>query len=300
MDVQTDKIETFSALRPLLHSLAYQMLGNTSDAEDMVQECFLRWERVSPENIRSPKAFLTTVVTRLCLNHLQSARVQREYSFGTGIPDTLTPEHIIDPADHLRLADSLSAALLIMLQTLSPVERAVFLLREMFDYDYNEVAVMMDKTEENCRQILRRARERLALRRPRFEVAPVQQEQLLQRFLQASASGDWSDLMAILADDATLVCDGGDLSAPATEPVRGPQAVIEFLLPKVARWWPPGALLQTIHFRGHPVLLAYHSGAPVSAVFATFAGERLRHFCVVTCPVRLRTLKAQQDTCLTP
>jgi RNA polymerase sigma-70 factor (ECF subfamily) len=286
-----DKTEVFTSLRPLLHSLAYQMLGNASDAEDMVQESFLRWQRAVFEEVRSPKAFLTTIITRLCLTHLQSARVQRERTFSPGITDTLLQDHVFDPADHLRLADSLSLALLVMLETLSPVERAIFLLRDVLDCDYDEIAGMVDKSEENCRQILRRARERLALRRSRFEVVPMEQERLLQQFLRASASGNWDELMSVLAEDVTLVCDGNDLSVAAAAPVRGASAVAESTLAKVSRWWPPDALLQTIRFHGHPVVLAYNGGAPVSALFVSIADDQIRHFCVVTCPVRLRSFQ---------
>jgi RNA polymerase sigma-70 factor (ECF subfamily) len=289
--VSAEKTEVFTSLRPLLHSLAYQMLGNASDAEDMVQESFLRWQRTVFEDVRSPKAFLTTIITRLCLTHLQSARVQRERAYGPRIPDVLLEDHVFDPADHLRLADSLSLALLVMLETLSPIERAIFLLRDVLDCDYDEIAMMVDKSEENCRQILRRARERLVLRRSRFEVVPLEQERLLQQFLRASASGNWDELMAVLAEDVTLVCDGNDLSAKSTEPVRGASAVAECALTKVSRWWPPNALLQTIRFHGRPVVLAYAGGAPVSALFASVADDRIRHFCVVTCPVKLRSFR---------
>jgi RNA polymerase sigma-70 factor, ECF subfamily len=290
-----EKMEIFTALRPLLYSLAHQLLGNGSDAEDMTQECFLRWDKAPAEEVRSPKAYLTTVITRLCLKHLQSARVQREQPFGGTVPDSLSQEQVFDPADHARLAESLSIALFVMLQTLSPVERAVFLLREVFDCDYSEIAQMTDKTEENCRQILRRAREHVADRQTRFEVTPQHQERTLQTFLQASASGNWRQLLQVLAEDPTLVHDGNDLHQPAPKPVHGARSIIETLFQKVANWLPSEALLQTIHFQGYPVVLAYRQGKPVSAIFTSFAQDRIKTVCVMTCPVRLRTLIAQHS-----
>ncbi|HEY5915302.1 MAG TPA: sigma-70 family RNA polymerase sigma factor [Verrucomicrobiae bacterium] len=290
---QADKTETFMALRPLLHSVAYQMLGRGADAEDMVQECFVRWERTDAAKVRSPKAFLTTIVTRLCLKQLGSARAQREECVGAAVPDFLLEEQMIDPSDDARLADSLSVALLVLLRALSPVERAVFLLREVFDCDYDEVARMVDRTEENCRQILRRARERVASRQPRYEVLPQQEEQVMQRFLQAAADGDCNQLLQLLSESPALVCDASNLNEPGPVSVSGPQAVIDFLLRKASAWLGSGALLRTICFQGRPVVLAYRDGLPVSSIFVTTENARIKTMCVITCPVRLRSLLIQ-------
>jgi RNA polymerase sigma-70 factor (ECF subfamily) len=147
------KNEAFMALRPHLYVIAYHILANSADAEDMVQECFLRWEKTDASQVRIPKAFLTTIVTRLCLKHLQSARVQREEPFGFAVPEALEPAHVDEANAHARLAESLSEALLVVLKALSPLERAVFLLREVFDCEYGHIAGIVDKSEENCRQI---------------------------------------------------------------------------------------------------------------------------------------------------
>ncbi|MBC8096422.1 MAG: RNA polymerase sigma-70 factor, partial [Akkermansiaceae bacterium] len=245
-------------------------------------------------DVRSPQAFLTTITTRLCLKHLQSARVKCEHSFGGEIPEFLMPEPAFDPSDHARLADSLSIALLVMLQSLSPIERAVFLLREVFEFEYVDIAAMTDKNEENCRQILRRARERVADRRSRFNITPQHQDQTLQKFLQASATGNWRELMEVLSEDATLVRDGGDVRQPAPPSVIGASAIVFLILQKAAQWFPAGALLQTIHFHGHPVVVAYQNSRPITALFVSVAEQRVRNLCIITCPVRLKTLLVQQ------
>src|SRR5215469_4615748 len=190
------------SLRPYLYIVAYHILANAADAEDMVQECFLRWQKTDESKIRVPKAFLTTVVTRLCLKHLQSARIQREEYFGSHPPDDLNSLHADASDPVVGLADSLSEALLVVLKALSPLERAVFLLREVFDYGYEEIAAVVDKSEENCRQILSRARDAVASRRPRYEVMPIHAEQILNRFMQAAAEGNSAGLMEVLSDDA--------------------------------------------------------------------------------------------------
>ena len=288
----SDGIEAFTALRPRLHSLAYQLLGNPADADDMVQECFLRWQRTAVEEVHSPKAFLTTVMTRLCLKHLQSARVQREHSFGE-LPEAFMSEQVFDPSDHARLSDSLSVALLVLLQSLSPVERAVFLLREVFEFDYAEIAGMIDRNEENCRQILRRARERVADRQSRFKVTPQHQDQILQHFLKASTSGEWNELMAVLAEDATLVRDGADVNQQAPPTVSGAGAVVSVLLQHAPEWFPAAATWQAIDFRGQPVALISKEATPITALIAGLRNDRVQNLCVITCPIRLKTLLVQ-------
>jgi RNA polymerase sigma-70 factor, ECF subfamily len=291
--MQTGTLETFTTLRPFLHSLAYQMLGNRADADDMLQECFLRWEKANAELVRSPKAYLTTVMTRLCLKHLQSARVQQEYSVGSAVPENLLGDQVLDPADHARLADSLSVALFVVLRTLSPIERVVFLLREVFECDYGEIGGVIDKSEENCRQILRRARDHIANRQPRYEIVPQHEERTLQKFLQASANGDWEGLIDVLTDETTLVCDGGDLRAQPPEPVCGVRAVTDFVSNRIAAWMPRGGQTHRIFFHGCPGVLASEDGIPTSAIFASVANDRIKGLSIVTCPVRLRTLMIQ-------
>lgn len=292
MNTTADKLAAFSEHKALLHSLAYQLLGNAADAEDMVQETFLRWEKA--EEVRSPKAYLTTIVTRLCLKHLQSARVRYERFLVDEHSEHLLSSSIMDPGDHSRLAESLSTALLVMLESLSPLERAVFLLREVFDCNYTEIGVIVGKSEENCRQILRRARERVAGRQQRFEVTPEEQEQILQRFLQASASGQWQGLMEVLAENATVACDGGDMQQTGIGPLAGLEAAGRFILERAVRWLPAGALFQTFRFEGCPIVIAFSEGEPVTALAFSFSGPKVQSLTVVTCKVRLRSWFAQR------
>ena len=255
----------------------------------MVQESFLRWQKTDESQVRVPKAFLTTTVTRLCLKHLESARVQREEYFGSAVPENLETGQDGATEALARLADSLSEALLIVLKALSPVERAVFLLREVFDCDYDEIAAIVDKSEENCRQILRRAREQVASRRPRYEVLPQHEERIVERFLQAAAEGNWTELTEVLSDDATLVCDGANVGQPAVS-VQGVRSVAELVVQQATRWLGDGRSVRTVCFQTRPGILVYRNGLPVSAIFASTREGEVRYVRVITCPVRLRSL----------
>jgi RNA polymerase sigma-70 factor, ECF subfamily len=295
-ELNAGKNEAFLALRPILFAVAYQMLGNASDAEDMVQESFLRWEKTDGSKVRSPRAFLTTIVTRLCLKHLQSARFQREEYFGSAVPEFLETEQVTSSSEHAQLADSLSVALLVVLKALSPLERAVFLLRELFDTEYSEIADIVGKSEENCRQILRRARDRIASRKPRYQVMPQKEEQIVGRFMQAVAEGNWAELVEVLSDDVTLVCDGSNLGEGPLL-IHGTESVLQLIQEKASRWLGHGALLQMLYFQSRPVILAYRNGVPVSSIFLSIDGAELRSVCVITCPVRLRSLLIHQGLC---
>src|SRR5882757_9141364 len=172
----TDALAAFNGHKSLLFAIAYRMLGTVMDAEDMTQETFLRWQKCDHDKIDSPKAWLSTVITRLCINHLKSARVQREEYVGPWLPEPLVVDPAANPAENARLSDSLSVALLVLLESLSPTERAVFVLRDVFNYEFEEIALIVEKSEANCRQLLSRAHQHLAERRPRFESSPEQQE----------------------------------------------------------------------------------------------------------------------------
>lgn len=221
-------LDAFKHHRRLLFSIAYRMLGTVTDAEDMVQETFLRWQQTPRTTVRSPKNYLATTITRLCIDYLRSARVRREQYVGPWLPEPLLTQQ--DPAEQVELADSLSIAFLVMLERLSPLERAVFLLREVFEYDYPEIAQIVGKSTENCRQILRRSRQHLATERPRFPVSLQQQEQITAQFLDASTQGNLQELLTLLAPNVTFWSDGGGQVTAALKPLYGTMKVARFLL----------------------------------------------------------------------
>ena len=217
--------EIYQPLRPLLFSIAYRILGTVSDAEDIVQEAFLRDHRASAgegDGIGSPKAFLSAVTTRLCIDHLRSARVRREEYPGPWLPEPLlTDPAAPDPAGAAEQADSLSMAFLLLLERLTPVERAVFLLRDVFGYRYAEIAGIVGKSEHNCRQLAARARRHVAERRPRFEASAGKREELAGRFFRAVGDGDMDGLVALLAEDAVVYGDSGGVSPSWPRPITG-------------------------------------------------------------------------------
>src|SRR5919109_932170 len=229
---EKDAMDQFEKYRPLMFSIAYRMLGSVTEAEDILQNAYLRYRERPVGSIASPKAFLSTVVTRLCLNHLQSVRVQRESYLGPWLPEPLLteddPESPISQAERL---ESISMAFLVLLERLTPVERAVFLLREVFDYPYAEIAEIVGKDEVSCRQILSRAKKFIAGNRPRFTPSTEQHQHLLQQFLGAVEEGDLDGLTQLLASDVTLSTDGGGkVRGAATRTLHGPKVVARFMI----------------------------------------------------------------------
>lgn len=223
----TTHAELFEAQRPRLFSIAYRMLGSVMEAEDVVQESYLRFMATPVAQIQSISAFLTTVTTRLCLDQLKSARVQREHYIGPWLPEPLLTEEA--PAEVVEKQEMISLAFLVLLESLAPLERAVFLLREVFDYDYAAIAQIMGKSEANCRQLYHRAKSFLTERRPRFTPSRTAQQALLTRFLQAVENGDLADLTHLLAAEVTLHSDGGGKATSARHPVVGVDKVIRLL-----------------------------------------------------------------------
>ncbi|HLH19192.1 MAG TPA: RNA polymerase sigma-70 factor [Bryobacteraceae bacterium] len=222
---QSVRLATFDQYRGLLFSIAYRMLGSVADAEDMLQETFIRWQQTPGEDIRSARAFLVTIISRLSINHLQSARVQREEYFGHWLPEPLVAAQGSNPMGLIRVDETLSMAFLVLLERLTPIERAVFLLREVFEYDYPEIAEILDQSATNCRQILRRARQHMAQMRPRFEAPAKKQNELLDEFLRAAGSGDLDGLIGLLAKDVVLHTDGGGKGRAVPNLIHGPSNV---------------------------------------------------------------------------
>src|SRR5918995_1000710 len=217
----TDREGLLDELRPVSFAIAYRMLGSVSEAEDVVQEALLRVHQAlqAGEQIASPRAFVATVTTRLAINELRSARARRERYVGEWLPEPIITDGHDDPARHAETADSLSLAMLVLLESLSPEQRAVLLLRDVFDYGYPEIAAIVGKSEDNVRQLATRARRHVKQRRPRFQTTRVQRDELAERFFAATEQGDLAGLEALLAHDVELSGDGGgEGSAPARSP----------------------------------------------------------------------------------
>ncbi len=278
-------VEAFTEHRPLLLSIAYRMLGTVADAEDIVQDAFVKWQQ-TPTPVESPRAFLVTIVSRLCINHLKSARVRREEYVGSWLPEPV----LTDSPD-----DSLSMAFLLVLERLGPVERAVFLLREVFDYEYAEIARIVDHSEAACRQILHRAKQHIKLARPRFETSSVHREDLLQRFRDAVRHGDVDGLVSLLCDDVVLYADSGGKTAAVLLPIRGAAKVARFILRAPGRLLPAN-LVQSVHrVNGHPAVVSFLDGQPHSVFAFDVAGDRVREVFIMANPDKLGAIATGFD-----
>lgn len=223
----------FEAHRTLLFSIAYRMLGTAMEAEDIIQDAYLSYSKSDFESIQSHKYYLTTIVTRLCINRMNSAQAQREMYTNNWLPEPIATHDnplLLNPSERLSKYDSISMAFLIILEKLSPPERAVFLLREVFDYDYAEIARIVEKSEESCRQLFSRAKKHIRSNRPRFDSDPQKHEAILTRFLQVVEGGDLNNLVSMLAEDAVLIIDGGTRRGRATRPVHSASKVAQFIL----------------------------------------------------------------------
>ena len=279
--------EDFERHRSLLFSIAYRMLGSVAESEDVVQEAYLRWREVPEGEVRSPKSYLSAVVTRLSIDRLRSAR--REEYIGPWLPEPLISDRAEELAAHDELDESLSMAFLVLLESLNPVERAVFLLREVFDYDYEEISSIVRKSEANCRQIARRARQSVAARRPRFERSLEKEKMLTERFVEACMSGDMEGLLELLSEDVTLWSDGGGKVAAAPYPIHGPEKVARFLV-GVLRTVPPGFFAHPARVNGGPGAIGYVDDHPTGVVALDVAEGRIRRVRIVVNPDKLRTV----------
>ena len=223
-----NSVRVFNEHRDLLISIAYRVLGSVTDAEDAVQEAWLRWSKVDPVEVSNPRAFLVRVTTRLAIDRLRRAKARRESYVGPWLPEpTLTGR---DVAEDVALAESVSMAMLVVLETLSPLERAVFVLREAFGMPYAEIGEVIGRNEEAVRQLARRARDHVQERRVRYDADETEQRRVTERFLEAASGGDLEALMGVLAPGVTLVADGGGRALAPRRPVRGAEKVARFLL----------------------------------------------------------------------
>ena len=298
-----------SDFRPLLFSIAYGMTGSVGDAEDIVQDAFLGMTKARQAGtvIADPKAYLTTSVTRLGINHLRSARVRRETYVGDWLPEpVVVPADEPGPAEHAELADSLSMAFLVLLEALSPVERAVFMLREVFGYDYQAVARVTGKTEVNCRQIFARARQRILAGAQAAGGLPeparrAESEELARRFFDAAAGGDMDALLGMLAPDVVMHGDGGGKAQALAQPLAGRERVIRLLGGLFRRGNFLGATLRLAWVNGQPGAVTYDGQGRVVNVFALdIADGVVQAIRSVVNPDKLRHLGPVSDLALMP
>lgn len=250
---------TFEDLRPDLFRLAYRMLGSRADADDILQEAFLRWSNVDIDNVDSPKAYLSSIVTRLCIDRRRSIDARKESYIGPWLPEPIVESAAAAPDHRLETAESVSMALLVLLESLSPVERAAYLLRRVFDYDYAELGRILHQSEANCRQLVSRAEKHITDRRPRFEASAEQAEQITETFLQSCITGDYATLTRLLAEDAVTYSDGGGKALAALAPIHGPDRIARFLL-GIAKRQPDGSEIRRVQVNGQPGIMAIHQG----------------------------------------
>jgi RNA polymerase sigma-70 factor, ECF subfamily len=308
--------EAYAELRPLMFSIAYRMIGSVSEAEDIVQEAFLRYHRAQSgpgetaaggskqaARIESPKAYLSAVTTRLCIDYLRSARARREAYLGEWLPEPLlTGDRIVggtgpaDPGGLAEQADSLSMAFLLLLERLSPVERAVFLLHDIFGYGYGEIAGIVGKSEDNARQLALRARRHVAERKPRFEASRSKREELAARFFRAVGQGDMDGLLAMLAEDAIVYGDSGDARPSWPRPIAGRGHVGRLLVGLAQQMSQVGVAIRPAEVNGQPGALFLDPAGRLINVFALdIAGGQVQTIRSVINPDKLRHLGPLAD-----
>jgi RNA polymerase sigma-70 factor (ECF subfamily) len=295
----TDDERLLDELRPFAFAIAYRMLGSVSEAEDVIQEALLRVHQAlqDGEQIASPRAYVATVTTRLGINELRSARARRERYVGDWLPEPIITDGRDDPARHAETADSLSLAMLVLLESLSPEQRAVLLLHDVFDYGYPEIARIVGKSEDNVRQLATRARRHVEQRRPRFQTTREQRDELATRFLAAAEQGDLAGLEALLAHDVELTGDGGGKAPALARSLRGRNRVARAVLKWVGRATRvPGVSLRPVEVNGSPGALFLDAQQRVIGVCALeVAGGEITSISGIVNPDKLTHLGPVAD-----
>jgi len=283
---QEEIVQTY---RPLLFSIAYNMLGSVMDAEDCVQETFLRWYAASrdqeAEVIQNPKGYLCTVITRVCIDELRQARRQRESYVGVWLPEPLVTEEM---STRMEQKEILSITLLHVLETLSPLQRAVFLLRQVFEYDYAEIAHMVQKSAVHCRQVMWQARHALSGNRQQDGPRSSQHSLIVQRFLDAYEHGDIESLLSVLADDVALYTDGGGKAKAARKPLYGAFKAARFLLAVKHKVSELIVYRRLARINGQPGIISYQQEVPYSVMVFDIAEQKIREVNVIVNPDKLR------------
>lgn len=289
--VPPSDVTTFEAERPRLRGLAYRMTGTPDDADDVVQDAWLRWQRTDRSVIDNPAAWLTTVTTRLALDRLTSAAARREQYVGPWIPEPL-PDAGLDPSDRAERADSLTLGFLRVMETLQPVERAVFLLHDVFDLPFREVAASVGREEAATRQIAKRARERVRAGRPHLDPRPQEVRALSDAFLAAVLDGDYDRLVSMLTDDVVYIGDGGPDRHAARRPVLGPQRVANLLVNLTRRNFTPSDEVHWVEVNGQLGLHIVRDGEPLLLTVLGWRGTQLAECLAIANPDKLQRFHA--------
>lgn len=276
----------FEIHRPALARLAYRMLGSRSDADDVLQEAYLRWTSADRDAVESPRAYLSTVVTRLCIDRRQAIDARKETYIGPWLPEPVVEPASSDPAARLEAAESVSLAFLVVLESLSPIERAAYLLRRAFDCEYGDIAKILDKTEPACRQLVSRAEARVLERRPRFEADPDEAERLTGAFLAACSNGDLDRLVGILAPDAVTISDGGGRATAALAPVAGAERVARFFLGLMKKA-PAHLEVRRVRVNGQPGAMMMLDGQVVNVLTLDVVDGRIAACYIIRNPDKL-------------
>ncbi len=286
-----DPTADFNRLRPRLQGIAYRMLGSSAEAEEVVQDAWLRWHEAAHDDLDSSEAWLVTVTTRLAIDRLRSAKVQREHYIGTWLPEPLMSEASPSPEQMLERADDVSVAFLTLLERLNPEARAAFLLREVFDADYGEVAEALGKTESACRQIVHRAKAQLQDERPRHIVTREEQLRLLRGFAEAASSGQFTELQALLAEDAQLIGDGGGIVPSFGVPLVGDRRIAQ-LFYATHRRFGDAVRYEVVVLNGQWGLLRFIGNTLESAQSFVTDGQRILTLHVQRNPEKLARIAA--------
>jgi len=276
----------FDEHRAVLVGAAYRVVGSAGDAEDVVQEAWLRWAGVDHDEVRDVRAYLIRITTRLALNRLRQEKARREQYVGPWLPEPMVQD--ADPEAAVELADSVSMAMLVVLETLSPLERATFVLREVFDLPYDEIAETLGRSEAAVRQLAHRARNHVHARQPRHQVDKARHLELTTKFMAAAGSGDFAQVVALLAPDSVLVSDGGGKKTAALRPIYGPEKIARFLFGVMTS--NPGFELRRATLNGETAFVAYFGNEPDTVAFVQTAGDLITELYLIRNPDKLTTV----------
>ncbi|HVK09320.1 MAG TPA: RNA polymerase sigma-70 factor [Gemmataceae bacterium] len=277
----------FEEHRPGLERLAYRMLGSLTDADDVMQDAYLKWTREVRTAVKSPRSYLTSLVTRLCIDQRRAIEARKEKYVGPWLP-----EPVVGPADPVEAAEAVSMAVLVVLESLSPVERAAYLLRRVFDFGYDEIGEVLGKNEPACRQLVSRAEERVRERRPRFDPDPVEAGRITNQFLATCATGDVGDLVSLLAEDAVLYSDGGGKALAALAPIYGADRVARFIL-GVRKKGADRLRFEPVTVNGRPGVIAWDGDQVHSVLTLDVADGRVTNVFIVRNPDKLARVKGE-------